>query len=123
MSAELLRRAAEKLRGHAARATTTERWVAGRNFLEPHEVWIAGNQPVLELACDDAGTGNAEYIALMHPPVALALADLFDKCASTEEEFRRCRGKTSEGGEAASLDRWVEVPLVDVARVVLREDQ
>ncbi len=67
MSAELLRRAAVKLREHAEK-TPKAPWSASDDGL----VWpdclgdpVAGSQEL----------ENAEYVALLHPPVALALAD------------------------------------------------
>jgi hypothetical protein len=81
VSADLLHRAAVKLREHADRAPEGP-WVSldGGDRLvalrENREHFPKGFRYVVDEPIDDASI--AEYIALMHPPVALALAELLD---------------------------------------------
>lgn len=70
MSADLLRRAAEKLREHASRVSSA-----------PWRLGIVYGSVV-----SDAGTiirarnaADAEYCETLHPPVALALAELLER--------------------------------------------
>jgi hypothetical protein len=83
MSADLLRRAAAKLREHA-QAAPEGPWVSlddGDRLvaLRPDSTFEKGFRYLVDEPIDD--TSIAEYFALMHPPVALALADLLDKAA------------------------------------------
>lgn len=79
MSAELLRRAAAKLREHAERATLAPwqaaehegEWSVDGDIKPADHAWLADMRFGEQQA-------DAEYIALMHPPVALALADWLD---------------------------------------------
>jgi hypothetical protein len=80
MSTDLLRRAASKLREYAAAAThgpwesldRGDRLVAWK--LNPEGQRDDDFDYVVDEPISNAA--NAEYIALMHPPVALALAEL-----------------------------------------------
>jgi hypothetical protein len=116
MSADLLRRAAVKLREHAE-AASGENWDSDGTelYAENGAVWIgdaAGGEPE-----DEA---NARYVALMHPPVALALADVLDRAA----DVRQHEGEgTPEGGWAACIPKWIEPSLLALASSVLREEE
>lgn len=84
--AETLRRAAKVLREHAEKANDGEAWCA--NLLHGairHVFRNVDSESYLPNGCDEHGSDcgrpsmyDGRYIALMHPPVALALADLFD---------------------------------------------
>lgn len=98
-TADLLKQAAEKLR-----AAINNDYV----FVAP---WTAPGDGTV---CDPEGAfayrlaePEAEYFALMHPPVAHALADLFELQAAFIE---------------ATPDAIVGEPLAAVARAILRED-
>lgn len=87
MSAELLRRAAKELREHAQAAIPGPWEADGSEIQQPYGAeWVAESLRVSDgYGIDDVGDANASYIALMHPPVALALADLLDGCAAAED--------------------------------------
>lgn len=70
MIADLLRRAAAKLREHAEKA-----W-PGAWFSDEDTVYTVDG--VRWVADCSAAANAANHIALMHPPVALALADWLD---------------------------------------------
>lgn len=98
MSADLLRRAAEKLRQHAEKAAFGQ-WDAEPDGL----VWSERlGDPVSGSTYDE----DADYIALMHPPVALALAGLLE-----------CEANV------ADLDAHAHPGAFVVARAVLREPE
>jgi hypothetical protein len=80
MTADLLRRAAAKLREHAAATTFgAEGWVVD---LKDSEVTTNdGGMMIADTMELAGGRPDASYIALMHPPVALALADWLDDAA------------------------------------------
>lgn len=74
MSADLLRRAAVKLREHAERAPERP-WVSldnGDRLLAIRDDEAPGYRYLVDEPVDGP---TADYFALMHPPVALALAD------------------------------------------------
>jgi hypothetical protein len=109
MSADLLRRAAKALRLGAALAVVPGPWEYRDQRDDPDafpwQVWAPESR-------FNAGTGfapgTAEYIALMHPPVALAVAEWLD----------------FEAGIFAGLVGDVgEHEAVTVARAVLREEE
>ncbi len=92
---DLLRRAAAQLRQHAEATTpypwSIENWSHG---WDDGQTWRingptgedATTPCVVETKTDDAGffsqaEADVEYVALMHPPVALALADWLDQAA------------------------------------------
>lgn len=98
MSADLLRRAAVKLREHAEKASRAP-WVAHDDGL----VWpdrlgdpVSGSEQL-----DDA-----KYIAMLHPPVALALAHWLEVVAVWPDSHLRA-----------------DHPSVALAREILREPQ
>ncbi len=109
MSAELLRRAADELRKHAVGCVINGPWVYRDRSDDPESypwtVWA----PKSKLS---AGTGfapgTAEYIALMQPAVALALADLLDTAAFV-----------ADGNGLVDDDRYKAE--ADLARTILRE--
>lgn len=108
MSADLLRRAAQKLR-HTAGAAQIGPWVADSWEIyvgAPGGTWVGET-----LDSDDHGQSeaNGAYIALMGPPVALALADCMDRAA------------WMGGLDPDLLHRVVMPELITVARAVLRE--
>lgn len=79
MSADLLRRAAAKLREHAKAASLAPWDSASDGLVWPDRTGdpVSGSTEV----------EDADYIALMHPPVALALADWLDSAARDAEEI------------------------------------
>ncbi len=89
MSADLLRRAAAELRARAGRATDGA-WLAAHHA-PTDEWWVHGQYGATVIA--SAGESHtvaeldARYIALMHPPVALALATMLDGWAEFQETF------------------------------------
>lgn len=124
MSAELLRRAAAKLRKYTAALpivwhdrpwspvfTDSESLTGVRACRKTHTADMEAYACDL---CEDVETyseGMAVFVALMQPAVALALADLLDAYArlwaAFEDEARRSYARSE---------------LLDVARAVLRED-
>ena len=132
MSADLLRRAADKLREHAEAAlrdSPDQRWMVDQSSdaglvvgsFVPEDVDDDGSVSTGCIAFfaypddDDAkayagALDVASYMALMHPPVALALADVMDAVAPAVQY---------SGGFAARLGYG---ELIAVARAVLRED-
>lgn len=121
MSADLLRRAATRLRENAGKASKAP-WVAAADGL----VWpdcmgdpVSGSQ-LLE---------NAYYIEMLHPPVALALAELLEHQAddiSDERAEERTFPTVTGGTYTAVVDqygaqRWDWTAALSVARAVLRE--
>ena len=111
MSADLLRRAAEKLREHATAATPGPWEVRQKGY--PHIVWQGDPDAFQVISTNLAGNvaPDSEFIALMHPPVALALAELLDDMADLIEVFPR-------DDEMAGTQK-----LVALARTILREPQ
>ncbi|GAA0738551.1 hypothetical protein Drose_04445 [Dactylosporangium roseum] len=127
MSADLLRRAAAKLREHARAASfSDDGWAVD---LADSEVTTAdGGMMIADTGELTEGRPDASYIALMHPPVALALADWLDAQAQDianavfawqrEEEFIN---KTF-GGIGAYTERMFAASIA-VARSILREPE
>jgi hypothetical protein len=111
-SADLLRRAAAKLRGRAEAAPHgpwNVQYFGDRGY--PQRV---SNEAAVLVANTYDGppspAGSAEFIALLHPPVALALADLCDAIASFAEAIQQ---QLPEGPGT----------LMAVVREVLREPE
>lgn len=102
MSADLLRRAATLLK-HSAGAAQIGPWLA--DSWEIYSQTVGGPWVAETLHTEDEGQSiaNGAYIALMHPPVALALAHWLEVVAVW--------------GDAALRKH----PSVDVARAILRE--
>lgn len=128
MSADLLRRAAVKLRESAAVADMNGYMAAPwRTVLTDSEslTGVAGcggqaaDEHVENSTCDDCTSIEAwmepaaAYIALMHPPVALALAELLELEAVVI-------GKSEAIGMRLSYSAEKSVAL---ARVILREEE
>lgn len=92
MSVDLLRRAAQTLR-EQAEAAQSGPWMTGEiaNHLVNEVVYgqSTGWPGHITQACNveyaDGGMPNARYIALMHPPVALALAGVLEGIARFAE--------------------------------------
>lgn len=119
MSADLLRRAAAKLREHAEKATPGP-WVAARD--EESMIWDLRTEAptewqwqkdIFSVHTPDPSWPDIDYCATVHPPVALALADWLD----------------SHVGQLANTTdlRYADSPsdtehALAVARAVLRED-
>lgn len=133
MSADLLRRAAAKLREQATIATTStpeEPWTAyRRDDVDRHVVavelrWrdegdeMPGGYKVADMSLPAPAEGwplgqavvDSQYIALMHPPVALALADVLDHLAVAID---------GTVGDAAAADIFGRE--LTLARAILRE--
>src|SRR5262245_30580428 len=104
MSTELLRRAATRLREHA-QAATPGPW---DNLDDGDRLVHLDDNDGFEHVIDEpiSNAANAAYVALMHPPVALALADLLDEIA----DFN-----------GAGPGRSAGPTLLALARAVLRE--
>jgi hypothetical protein len=123
MSAELLRHAATVLREHAGGAQNKRPWCPDytwaavrhvqRNCGDDFECGMHGADPDAECWSFDMYDGR--YVALMHPPVALALAALLDAAAPAW---------AIDGSEPPRnpKDRAVMYELVALARAILRED-
>lgn len=126
MSADLLRRAALKLREHAQGAVMNGYMPAPwRTVLTDSEsmtgfagcAQLAPDEHAPNSACDDCTSIEAwtepaaAYLALMHPPVALAVADLLDGYAEKFDlpPFHGFKNRTDE-------------QFIALARAVLREE-
>lgn len=123
MSAELLRRAAKVLREHAERATegpwnaspvdSPDGIVTSAVYSFVHPTGTTDSEVIGAVRKTRGGglrrANDARYIALMHPPVALALAELLDLKAD-------CAGTWP--GDMTVTDR----AALAVARAILRED-
>jgi hypothetical protein len=131
--ADLLRRAAEALRTHAQAAT------AGPWNADPAEIygdtiatWVAES---LNGSLPDAGAANSRFIALMHPGVALALADLLDRDAGLVDGFvnmmaatpelrdvvAEAQGEAAQSASVAESAEQVFAVQFALARAILRE--
>lgn len=124
MSADLLRRAAAKLREHANDATRGPWEMDGADGL----VWpgcmgdpVSGSDVL----------ANGAFIALMHPPVALALAELLEHQADDLDDDR-AKEHTFERPDNTAFKaivnghgtvRWDWTAAVALARAVLREPE
>lgn len=113
---DLLRRAAETLRAHAEEAQHRQPWCSDYTWSAVRHVQrncdfvecdTHGTDP--EAACGQFDMYDGRYVALMHPPVALALAELLEDIAAYKELNPAIPGPT-------------EVVL-SVARAVLREPE
>lgn len=110
MAADLLRRAALKLREHANAASPGD-WDADGTelYAENGAIWIGQMD-----GGEAEGAANAALAALMHPPVALALADLLDVTADAVDVGHLL--------DEPAL-RVTRSAAVTLARAVLREDE
>lgn len=115
MSAGLLRRAAVKLREYAERAARGPWDVSDDGLVWPGRLGdpVSGSSDITD----------AEYIALMHPPVALALAELLDHVA---DDVSDAGDRIEPGGlvrnEYGSI-RFDWTAAVKLARAILREEE
>lgn len=133
MSAELLRRAADVLRKSAVAATAGP-WVASPvdspdalvtsavySYAHPTgtpESEVVGATRRAGRSGQGIRQGNdARYLALMHPPVALALAAVLDSAADCEDEVEAF-DDLNEGAESLVLRGG----LLRLARAILREE-
>jgi hypothetical protein len=115
MSAELLRRAADQLRDLASTATKRSAPPWWHHPGRPSDsVRTEAGWEVMACTYPDASADLAKYAALMHPPVALALADWLDDTAPVMDMF----GTDEQARKHA--ERYAEYALA-VARAVLRE--
>lgn len=118
MSADLLRRAAAKLRQHVEEASpgpwTTDIWEIFSEAEAPH--WLGETLSVDDEPLSEA---NAAYIALMHPPVALALADLLDEHARGVDA--RIQAERHVGVPEGTIQDHEERFGLTLARAILRE--
>jgi hypothetical protein len=133
MSAGLLRRAAAKLRDAAAAALADpeERWMVDQSAEDglvlasymPGDVHGDGTISTSCIAyfaypgdkdarAHHTAFGVASYAALLHPPVALALADLLDYSARWFEKAEY---------DGYEYDDTEALPVIAVARAILRE--
>jgi hypothetical protein len=117
MTAELLRCAAKVLREHVESVVIHGPWEYRDERNDPDMYPWCVHAP--ESRCS-VGTGfvpgTAQYIALMHPPVALAVADWLDAAADAGD------ADCGNGGLLAELDDdQTAQGAVAVARAVLRE--
>src|SRR5262245_66385696 len=94
MSAEILREAAKKLRevaeSPAKRSDNWEAWPENdfESLAKGHSGWVAyAGDPQYAMIANTIWPDVDKYIALMHPPVALTLADWLDKTAAVIENF------------------------------------
>lgn len=124
MSADLLLRAAAKLR-EGVRAASDGPWTAScvwspdshatsAVYSLAYPTGTASSEIVPSVRKGKGGikkAGDANYFALMHPPVALALADWLELTGRLDEDFAT-RDHVLAGMEQA----------IAVARAVLRED-
>lgn len=122
MTADLLRRAATVLRQHAQAApegpweslSNGDRLLAIRYDEAPGYRYLV-NEPV-----DEA---TAAYFALLHPPVALALAEMLDHVA---DDVSDAGDRVEPGGLARNeygFIRFDWTAAVKLARAVLREPE
>ena len=130
MSADILRRAAARLREAAASATPGP-WEVGPNFgARDNRVYVrpeggfdwvgSTDDPHKVMACQVSNVAefraNAAFVALMHPPVALALADLLTSPLLLVQAMHKpC-------DDCAHSDCVTHRRLVALARAILRED-
>ncbi len=128
MSADLLRRAATRLR-ESAIAATPGPWAVERRGGEPFtefalrsraEFQFAYEAEITAVLTPDDEWPDLDYFALMHPPVALALADWLDFAARASSE--RAAIEKQIGMQPGDLTSREEESALAVARAVLRED-
>lgn len=117
MSAELLRRAAKVLRD-VADLKRTDPWLHDEDAPMPYlgSVYFDGD-PQYAVVANVMWPGAEAYIALMHPPVALALAELLDQHAAVITEWAEAYAGQERAGDLTETD----MAALDLARVILRE--
>ena len=132
MSADLLRRAAKVLREHAEGASPApwghvdyhgysgdpSTFMGCGSIISMHPDTFGGDIAAPSGDCYPRGGYSSfedmQYIALMHPPVALALAAVLDRVAETFKEDR--------GVEVQIRLREAYVEELALARAILREE-
>lgn len=117
MSADILRRAAAALREHAGTASPGP-WRSVGGVVESQ--LPDGHGIVDGYNCEThpgRAAADADYIALLHPPVALALADWLDETANHITKFAAVAG-------LVRADDLTEVDNAALAavRAILREE-
>jgi hypothetical protein len=124
---DLLRRAAEKLREHATTAAEVAPgpWLYAPEDPRPNRVVLAeGGRTAMAVVYEESELPKiSAHIALMHPPVALALADWLDATAERIETLRPVLTAPADytpEAYAAHIARTYAKPIA-VARAVLRE--
>lgn len=143
MSADLLLRAAAKLRKNVAILpidwrdrpwspviTDSESLTGVRTCDSPHDSYAVADDAdpatAVDWACDGCehfetySEGLADYVSTLHPPVALALADWLDIAAKSIEA--RIIAETHVGVPDGTIKTSDEDAAIAVARAVLRED-
>lgn len=127
MSDDLLRRAAAKLREHAEKASVSA-WAEPERDDNPGDEgwWIHnGRQGMSEYAVavtplySPRAEADARFIALMCPPVALALADLLDEHARGVDA--RIQAERHVGVPEGTIQDHEERFGLTLARAILRE--
>lgn len=117
MSADLLRRAAQKLREHAQAVADADTFAEGVPWVvedddedtdAPYVVANLSEYSTVYIGQGFLSRAHADFVALLHPPVALALADLLERYADVAPFV---------GWDGVNGER-----LIAVARAVLREE-
>lgn len=115
MSDDLLKRAAGVLREMAGKAQSREPWCAEytwsavRHVQRNCEIECGLHGDVDDGQCSSFDMYDGRYVALMHPPVALALADLLEEAAFV-----------AEGNGLVDDDRYKAEAVL--ARAILRQE-
>jgi hypothetical protein len=115
MSAELLRRAAAKMR-ETANAATSSPW--GRASTDGQGVAV--HHGAHDTVCLYADRPDAEHIVSWHPDVALAVADLLDNAAE-DQELLAVYGELGPVHDTI-MRRLAHQKAVHLARVYLGDD-
>lgn len=136
MSADLLRRAAKTLREHAKAASPApwdhvdyhgysadqSTFMGCGSIISMHPDTMGGDIAAPNGDCYPRGGyspfEDMAYIALVHPPVALALADWLDETAA---EIASYAENFAEGVERTDDITAVDESALKVARAILRE--
>jgi hypothetical protein len=123
-NADLLRRAAAMLRWHVDAATEQAApgvpWSAERSGGGIYLLADRPEVPTTTYLGDMLDTDIAKYCALMHPPVALALAVVFDRFADAHDELMSLANK-AQASEPRLAHLADTMEVVRLAREVLRE--
>jgi hypothetical protein len=135
MSADLLRRAATRLRESAlaAQETAPPSWQYAAEDYIPNRALLANDGTLTVATVYEVSELPAlsDYLTVVHPPVALALADHLEHVAddmSDERAEEQTFPKVDGGTYAAVVDqfksqRWDWTSALAVARAVLREPE
>ena len=117
MSVDLLKRAAGELRKHAS-AAVGGKWLSlegGDRLIavtpDDDFAYLVSEEPAVH-------SGTADYIALMHPPVALALARLLAQTGRIIADFA---DTMNDGVERAGDLTETDEAAIALARAILRE--